>query len=223
MTAPKTSGIAAASGERKTSRRTSRRIGSAISSLRSAASIELVLDLPREGRVAGLDRRRPAAWTSAVEDPFSSSTESLTASARPTWKSAMISARRGLGPQALDRAAVPGREGGHGGVGGAQGVGPARAPGGRRPAAGPRSRIANGAVSPKCSRRIALAREDSVPGMSSEVGLSLLSTPVPEHGEDEQGRDCGEHRARMAQQEAGGPSAVLSPLSVPSPPRRHSW
>src|SRR6478672_10236254 len=46
-------------------------------------------------------------------------------------------------------------------------------------AAGPRSRIANGAESPKCSRRMSLAREDSVPGMSSEVGLSLLSTPVP--------------------------------------------
>ena len=40
MTAPKTSGIAAATGERKTSSRTIRRIGSAISSLRSAAAID---------------------------------------------------------------------------------------------------------------------------------------------------------------------------------------
>ena len=40
MTAPKASGIAAAIGERKTSRRTISRIGSAISSLRSAASID---------------------------------------------------------------------------------------------------------------------------------------------------------------------------------------
>ena len=40
MTAPKASGIAAATGERKTSRRTISRIGRAISSPRSVAAIE---------------------------------------------------------------------------------------------------------------------------------------------------------------------------------------
>ena len=142
-------------------------------------------------------------WICSSRIASSSSTESLTASARPTWKSTTISARRGLGPQPPDRAAVPGRERGHPRVAGAQGADQLRAlavdrraPG---RAGGPRT-----APSRRSARAgSALAFEDGVPGMSSEVGLSRLVDAGAERRArtaSDQGGD-GQHRARVAQQQ----------------------
>ena len=134
MTAPKTSGIAAAIGERKTSRRTIRRIGRAISSPRSAGGDRLVLDRPREASRSRSGSRGPAGGSSLRAPGSSSSTVSLTASARSTWKSAMIRAWRGLGrsgptaPRSQGESVVT--------VGSGRAArGPAPAPGGRSPAA----------------------------------------------------------------------------------------
>ena len=134
-----------------------------------------------------------------------------------TWKSARISARRGLGRSRCDRAAVPGRERGHLRVARA-GRGPAPGPGGRAPAAGPRSRIANGAESPKCSRSISLAREDSVPGMSSVVGSEAALDAGADHAEDDEDqRGDGQHRARVAQRQRWAPARIRSRGITPPP------
>ena len=177
MIAPKASGIAAAIGERKTSRRTISRNGSAISSPRSLAAIESSW-IARE-RVA-----KPVwvASTGGVDLRFEDLVQM-----RHGLVDRRLRCRRGSRPgsapcpdagAAARRAAVPGRERGHLRVLRA-GPGSAPGPGGRSPPAGPRSRIANGAESPKCSRSSALACEEPVPGTSSVVGSSLPSTPVP--------------------------------------------
>ena len=177
MTAPKTSGIAAAIGERKTSRRTRRRIGRAISSLRSAASIDSSW-IARERVAYPVWVALTGGWICRPRIASSSSTESLTDSASPTWKSITISACRGLGRR---RPTEPRSQGERVVTRGslARRARTSSGPWRSIAAAGPRRSTANGAERPKCSRRTALAFEEGVPGTSSEVGLRRLSTPVP--------------------------------------------
>ena len=95
----------------------------------------------------------------------------------PTWKSARIRARRGVGrsrwtaPRSQGESVVT--------LGSRRRVRISAGPCRSIAAAGPRSRIANGAVSPKWARSRSLPREDAVPGTLSVVGFSLPSTPAP--------------------------------------------
>ncbi len=94
--APKTSGIAAATGERKTSRRTSNRIGTAIS---SAMRVERTDSswIARESVAKLVCVAVTGEWIAASSVRFSPGTLSFTASSAFTWKSTRISALRGDG------------------------------------------------------------------------------------------------------------------------------
>ncbi len=96
MTAPKPSGIAAATGERKTSRRMTSRKGSAISSPRSEAAIDsswIAREIVAKPDCVALT----GGVTSSSRISFSLGTVSLTAVLTSVWKSARISALRGPG------------------------------------------------------------------------------------------------------------------------------
>ena len=127
MTAPKTSGIAAAIGERKTSSRTMQedRQGDQLAAL---GGVDRLAWITRERVAYPVWVALTGGWTCSGRGSRSrSSTDSLTDSASPTWKSITISACRGLGRRLPDRAAVPGREGGDPRVAGAQGADQVRA------------------------------------------------------------------------------------------------
>ncbi len=176
MAAPKPSGIAAAIGERKTSRRMTSRKGSAISSPRSEASIDSSW-IARESVAKPDCVALTGGCTSSSRIRFSLGTVSSTAVLMSTWKSARISALRGFGRR---RPTEPRSQG-------ESVVTPASArsaltslgPWLSIAAGGPCSRIANGAESPKCSRSSLLAFEEAVPETFSVVGSSRPSTPVP--------------------------------------------
>ena len=94
-----------------------------------------------------------------------------------TWKSARISAFSGVGRSPSTEPLSQGER--------VETFGSSRSartscgPCSSSAAAGPRSRIANGAEGPKCSSSIALASAEALPGTSSVVGSSFESTPVP--------------------------------------------
>ncbi len=175
--APKVSGIAAAIGERKTSSRTISSTGSAISSPRSLAAIDS--SCKARERVGNPDCVTfTGGCTSRSRTPSSSSTLSLTASAIGTWKSVRISARRGPGRSCPT---CPLSQGERVVIRGFVACRARTTSGPWRSISsfGPCSRIANRAVSPKCSRSISFAVNEGVPSMSSDVGLSLSWTPKP--------------------------------------------
>ena len=109
VTAPKASGIAAATGERKTSSRTSSRKGIAISSATFGRADRLVLDRPREAgeaRLGRADRGRDPLFEGAVEVGDGVPDRLLGADVE-------VDQDQGLarpGAQAGDAAAVPGRD-----------------------------------------------------------------------------------------------------------------
>ena len=177
MIAPKPSGIAAATGERKTSRRTSRRNGRASSSPCSVEEIDsswIAREMRGVAGLGGADRRVDLASIASFEPGRPSS---LTAVFTSTWKSARISARRGSGAAARRCPGPRARAWSPSGRGAGRGSAPG--PGDRSPPPG----RAAGSRRGRCRRSAGdsswLAREESVPGMSSVVGSSLPSTPVP--------------------------------------------
>ena len=186
-----------------------------------------VLDRPREGGVAGLGRASPAAWIVLFEDLVRvRGTVSLTAVFMSTWKSARISARRGVGPQALRpsrgpraRASSPSGRG----AGPRISSGPWRSIAAAGPAEQDRER---GRVAEVFAQQLRWRARTSVPGTSSVVGSSLPSTPVPITAEDGQHeRGDGEHGARMAQRQRLL-DARLRPRGsapCPAPPPSHAW
>ena len=142
MTAPKTSGIAAATGRAEDEQEDDQedRQGDQLAVLGGVD--RAVLDLAREGRVAGLDRahrRVDLAFEDRVQlvdrvvDGVGQADVEVDDHQRPV----------GAGPQRPDRASVPGREGRHRRVGGAQGadqLGPLAVDGGGRAAQQDRER-----------------------------------------------------------------------------------
>ena len=209
MTAPKASGIDAAIGERKTSRRTISRKGSAISSPRSVGVDRFLLDRPREAGVAGLGRAHRGVDV-LFEHRSSCGTVSLTAvfdvdvevgeDQRPVGRRAAAAA---TGPVSQGESVVT--------FGSSRRARTSSGPWRSSAAAGPRSRIAKGAVSPKCSRRIWLLRaEDACRGCRAWSGRAGRSTPVPITAE----RDEDDRRHRRGRRGGGAAARLLVPESV---------
>ena len=222
--APKPSGTAAATGERKTSRRTIRRIGRAISSARSPPLIDSSWT-ERKSVAKPLCVARTGEWIDSSIAWFDQRHPVVDRLVEVVVEVGDDQGPAGTGPQLADRADVPGRERGHFRVA-------AQVADQRRPLAVDRRRLAlqqdrerSGIAEVLAQHAVGVVNLGA--GDIERAGAELLLEAEAEGDEDgDEDRGDRQRAARVAQHQRRARLALTLSARViprpPAPPHRHA-